>query len=95
MARRPFFGYKVIVLRFSASSHPIGENEVSMSNVTSGELDQFIMRLGKLTFAMGLLEMTLIAIMMTGKSEGSRPRHVQHRSAREKSSPALDSWRGS
>jgi hypothetical protein len=93
VARRPFFGHKVIVLRFSASSHPIGENKVSMSNVTSGELDQFIMRLGKLTFAMGLLEMTLIAIhcRMTGKSEEELglEHAFQHRQALEKKVKSL------
>jgi hypothetical protein len=64
-----------------------------MSNVTSADWDHFIMRLGKLTFSMGLLEMALIAIhcRMTGKSEQELglEHAFQHRQALEKKVKSL------
>jgi hypothetical protein len=61
--------------------------------VASEEWDQFIMRLGKLAFAMGLLEMTLIAMhsRMTGKSEEELglEHGFQHRQALEKKVKSL------
>jgi hypothetical protein len=64
-----------------------------MSNVTLGDWDHFIMRLGKLTFSMGLLEMTLIAIhcRMIDKSEQELglEHAFQHRQALEKKVKSL------
>jgi hypothetical protein len=61
--------------------------------VTSDQWDQFIMRLGGLTHAMGLVEMTLIAMhcRMTGKSEDELgfEHAFQHRQALAKAVKSL------
>jgi hypothetical protein len=61
--------------------------------LTSTEWDQFLMALGKLAFAMGSLEMTLIAMhcRIAGKSEAElgSEHGFQHRQALEKKVEAL------
>jgi hypothetical protein len=63
--------------------------------VTSKEWDQFLMTLGKLAFAMGSLEMTLIGMhcRITGKTEAELglEHGFQHRQALEKKVETL-SW---